>query len=218
MRTISVMIFTTARCAPFLAWPPVWVLFFLIISIGYVSGAPAVDSLDVGAAVLLPISIWMAIATFRGEDPIQAGTHGLHYGSPTGYRFLLSATSFVASVAVLPLSLGYALLRAPSPPGTVMLIMALLTQVAAAATGTAVGSWLSRPFVERQSTAFVLGLVFSVGLIAVPRIPPVRLLTDVITVPGTGAALVECVAAVAGTLLAAGIACWAAGLVARHRI
>jgi hypothetical protein len=218
MRTVSVMVYTAARCAPFLSWPPIWVTFLLIISIGYVSGAPAADSLDVGAALLVPVSTWMAMATFRGEDPVQSGTHALHYGSRAGYRFMLSVTSFVASIAVLPLSLGYAWLRAPSAPDTPMVIMALLTQFVAAATGTAIGSWLTRPFVERQSTAFVLGLGISVGLVAVPRIPPVRLLTDVITVTPGGGHLLQTVAVLIITLVAAGSACWAAGDRAPRRV
>jgi hypothetical protein len=210
------MVYTAARCAPFLSWPPVWVTFLLIISIGYVSGAPAVDSLNVGAAVLVPIATWMAIATFRGEDPVQAGTHALHYGGTAGYRLMLSATSFVASIAPLPLSLGYAWLRAPSAPDTPMVIMALLTQLAAAATGTAIGSWLTRPLVERQSTVFVLGLAISIGMVAVPRIPPVRLLTDVITVSADHGHLPQTVVVLVLTLAAAGSACWAAGLQSRR--
>lgn len=227
MSNASVIGYTAARSA-LLAWAPVWVVFFLIIAIGYVSGSHAAGSLEFGAAILVPISAWMAVATFRGEDPVQSATHGLQHGNPTGYRILVSGSSFLASLAVMPLSLLWALARAPRLPhlSPLFLIMALLAQVAAVAVGTAIGSWLTRPIVERQSTGFIVGGVVGIGLIAIPRVPPVRLLTDVIIkAPSSGAVavpsttrVVEAVLITLASLIVAAVACWLAAAYARHRI
>lgn len=227
MPNASVIGYTAARSA-LLAWAPVWVVFFLIIAIGYVSGSHAASSLEFGAAILVPISAWMAVATFRGEDPVQVATHGLHHGSPTGYRFLVSASSFLASLAVMPLSLLWALVRSPRSPqiSPLFLIMALLAQIAGAAVGTAIGSWLTRPIVERQSTGFIVGGVVGISLIAIPRMPPIRLLTDtIINAPSSGTAVapasirvVEAVLITLASLIIAAAACRLAGVFARQRI
>lgn len=223
MRRASVLGYTTARCV--LSWAPVWVVFFLIISIGYPSGNPAPSSLKFGAAILVPISAWMAVATFRGEDPVQAAAHGLHYGNPTGYRLLVSVSSFLASIAVLPVSLLWALARAPriahtSPEFLIMVklvIMALVAGVAGAAVGTAIGTWLTRPIVERGSTGFIVGGVLGIGLIAIPRIPPVRLLTDVIITTPSVARAGETVLVTLASLVVAGAASWLAAVTVRRR-
>ncbi|GAB3923816.1 hypothetical protein GCM10011575_02100 [Microlunatus endophyticus] len=227
MPNVSVIGYTAARSV-LPAWTPVWVVFFLVIAIGYASGSHAAASLEFGAAILVPISAWMAVATFRGEDPIQAATHGLHHGNPTGYRFLVSASAFLASLAVLPISLLLALLRAPRYPhiSPLFLIMALLAQVAGAAIGTAIGTWLTRPIIERASTGFIVGGVVGISLIAIPNMPPIRLLTDVIIrapASGTiaapsGVRVIEAVLITLGSLIIAAAACWLAGAFARRRI
>jgi len=122
----------------------------------------------------------------------------------------------------------WALVRAPQSPhiSPLFLIMALLAQIAGAAVGTAIGSWLTRPIIERQSTGFIVGGVLGIGLIAIPRVPPIRLLTDVIiNVPSSGTGgtasgirVIEAIVITLASLAVAAAACWLAGVFARRRI
>jgi hypothetical protein len=181
-------------------WVPPWLVYLLIVAIAYPPDTPALGSLSLGAIVLLPISAWLCLATLNSESDQQSASMAALAGGVVTYRMLVLVSALCAALALVPFSILYALLHnaGPLPVGDV--VAAVLAHGVSAAVGTTIGALVGRP------------------LIAIPHLPPVRLMVELLKSAHlhTGDVIVSG-ATTAATLVGAAIVCWGSAVFSRRR-
>jgi hypothetical protein len=214
----SVLRYTASRCALSQVWVPPWLVYLLIVAIAYPPNTPALGSLSLGAIVLLPISAWLCLATLNSESEQQSASMAALAGGVVTYRMLVLVSALCAALALVPFSILYALLHnaGPLPVGDV--VAAVLAHGVSAAVGTTIGALVARPLIARVGFALVWSCLLVVALIAIPHLPPVRLMVELLKSAHlhTGDVIVSG-ATTAATLVGAAIVCWGSAVFSRRR-
>ena len=178
MNVLSLLRYTTSRCALSQVWVPPWVAFVLLIAVSYPSGAAALGSISLGIVILLVTSTWIGLATVNSESASQRASLAAAHGGVVRYRLITLLSAALASGLLIPLSVSWAVINDPARPSPAELTAAVLGHLVVVATGIAVAAVVSRPLVDRTGHAFVLAALILVVLVAVPHLPPVRLMVE----------------------------------------
>ncbi|PJJ62183.1 hypothetical protein [Compostimonas suwonensis] len=210
--------YTVTRCSLSQLWVPPWLVFLLAIAIAYPPQAPAVDSLSLGAILLLPVSAWLALATLNSEPASQKASLGAAQGGPVRHRIALLLGALLAALALAPLSIVYAYLHDPSGLQAGGLMLAILAHLVACITGVTIAAALSRPLVQRIGFTLVWALLIVLALITIPHLPPLRLTIELLETPDAGAPeLLVAVLVTLATAVAAGLLWWWTSILAKRR-
>jgi hypothetical protein len=215
---ISVIGYTVHRCSFSQVWAPPWILFLLAIAIAYPPSSPPLGSLDLGGALLLPVATWLSLATLNSDPGSnQAAMAGL-VGGLVRYRLAVVASALIATLALVPLSVGWAVLRGSTPLSAPELLVAVEDHAVSAVAGVVIGAMVARPLVTRRGFALMGALLLIVLLLAVPRLPPVRSMIELLESPSiTGHQSAEAAVVTVTTLVGAALALWATSALARIR-
>lgn len=190
-----------------------------MIAVSYPSGAAALGSISLGIVGLLVIGTWIGLATINSEPSLQGAAVAALQGGVVRYRLALSLSAALAVLALTPLSIGFAAINDPAHLTAAELTVAVLAHLTAALTGVSVGAVVSRPLVNRAGYAFLLAIAVLVVLVAVPGLPPVRLMIELLQAPNFGSeGLSSAVLTTIGTSLAAGLAWWSSATLAGRRV
>lgn len=174
----SVLRYTASRCGLSQVWVPPWLVYLFIVVIAYPPNTPAVGSLSIGVLMLLPVSAWLCLATLNSESEQQSASMAALAGGVVIYRMLVLASALCAALALIPFSILYGLLHNAGPLSVDYVIAAVLAHGVSAAVGTTIGAVVARPLVARVGFALVWSCLLIVVLIAIPHLPPVRLMVE----------------------------------------
>lgn len=193
--------------------PLVTYLGFLAIMYAFPPG-PILPAYGLTAALILPISAWLAITLHNAEDPLQA-TVTLVNGD--GYRRVLLGKTIVAVASLVALTVtalvwpmvSHAQLYAPGD-----VTAGFIAHLTCGLTGIALGTCCTRPIIKRQGYAFAIGFSISmaglVGRFLTPANETIQLLNAAPPRPPAGELLLLATGSVVMLLLAAALATWIA--------
>lgn len=194
--------------------PPL-VAFLGILAILYAfPPGPILPAYGLTAALILPISSWLAITLHNAEDPLQATVTLVNGG---GFRRVLLGKTIVAVACLVALTVtaliwpmvSHAQLYAPGD-----ITAGFIAHLTCGFTGIALGTCCTRPIIKRQGYAFAIAFLISmaglVGRFLTPANETIRLLSGAPPRPAAGELLLLAVGAVAMLAVAAALASWVA--------
>lgn len=210
--------YTAARCSLSQVWAPPWIAFVLIIAVSYPSGAAASGSVSLGVVILLMVATWIGLATINSESASQRASLAAQQGGAVRYRVAELLSAALASIVLTPLSIGFALINDPARPSAAQLTVAVLAHLIAAMTGVTLSALISRPLINRAGYALLLSVGLLVVLIAVPGLPPVRQVVDVLQAPHPYPQdLRQTTMTAIGTVMSAALVWWASAALAHRK-
>jgi hypothetical protein len=193
-------------------WAGPVLLFAVGLAVTFVSGGNSLAILAQGAAWLFPISAWLVVATLNTEDAGQAAVTDVVLGGPTKARALKLAVAGTAALGMAIVSLVLAVGFVGGRVSVDQLALGASAHVLCVIGGSTAGLLCARPLVGRPGWAASALMLICVVELAVPHVPPVRAVVDVLD-HGTGTASWPAVSVIAAETL---LGCFVAGAGAFH--
>jgi hypothetical protein len=214
---VELVRYTVARCALSQYWAPPWLVFLLVIAIAYPPGGDGLDSLTIGATLLLPIGAWIGLATLGSESSAQQATVAATAGGPGRYRFGALGAATLAALALVPFSVAWALVQSGGVVDGLSVAMAVLAHVVSAVIGVSIAAALSRPLVRRPGYVLLWSLLTVVALVIVPHLPPIRLAIELLEAGPSVPGLLATIGITVGAIGLSGAVWWWTSVLAVRR-
>ena len=154
-------------------WLAPGLLFLAATLMSSAGGGSALSSYSFTATVLLPVTVWLAVAVNNSEDPVQTAIVVVTVGSALSVRLAKLIVAYLTCVPLAAIGVVWPLATGHPANGTAVLV-GVASHLLVVLAGVAVSSLLSHPVIDAMAWVVVLGVAFCLVEVIVPGFPPLR--------------------------------------------